>query len=98
MKKAYVDRYGRINMEEKIAIVGTGANGSCVAADLALAGYDTTLIDQWPEHVETMQNQGLRIILPQEEIDVEVDANHLCDRYIWCVLRSPTVKIPLKKC
>ncbi len=66
-------------MEEKIAIVGTGANGSCVAADLALAGYDTTLIDQWPEHVETMQNQGLRIILPQEEIDVEVDANHLCD-------------------
>jgi 2-dehydropantoate 2-reductase len=36
----------------KIAIIGTGANGSCIAADLTNAGLDVTLIDQWPEHVK----------------------------------------------
>ena len=66
-------------MEEKIAIVGTGANGSCVAADLTRAGYNTTLIDQWPEHVTTMRTQGLKIKMPEEDINVEVDANNLCD-------------------
>ena len=66
-------------MKKNIAVVGTGANGSCVAADLTVAGYDTTLIDQWPEHVETMRSNGLKISMPDEEKNVEVNANHLCD-------------------
>ena len=48
-------------MTKKIAILGTGANGSCMAADLIQAGFDVTLIDQWPAHIEAMRADGLRI-------------------------------------
>ncbi len=37
-------------MSKKIAVVGTGANGSCISADLIKADLDVTMIDQWPEH------------------------------------------------
>ena len=43
-------------MNKKIAVLGTGANGSSVAADLTSNGLDVKLIDQWPEHVEKMRN------------------------------------------
>ena len=42
-------------MKKKIAIIGTGANGSCVSADLISNGLDVKMIDQWPEHVEKMR-------------------------------------------
>ena len=42
-------------MDKKIAVLGTGANGSCVAADLTNAGLDVVLIDQWPAHIEAMR-------------------------------------------
>ena len=41
-------------MSPKIAVLGTGANGSCIAASLIEAGRDVVLIDQWPAHVEAM--------------------------------------------
>ena len=63
----------------KIGIVGTGANGSCIAADLTQAGLDVSLIDQWPEHVETMRKSGLTIVMPEETINTKVKAYHLCD-------------------
>jgi 2-dehydropantoate 2-reductase len=66
-------------MNKKIAVLGTGANGSCVAADLAGAGLDVVLIDQWPAHVEAMRAEGLRIKLPEEERHIRVNAYHLCD-------------------
>ena len=66
-------------MSKKIAILGTGANGSCMAADLIEAGYDVTLIDQWPAHVEAMRADGLRIQMDGEEQHVQVRAHHLCD-------------------
>lgn len=66
-------------MSKKIAVLGTGANGSCIAADLVSAGLDVTLIDQWPDHVETMRRDGLHISLPDQELHVEVDAHHICD-------------------
>jgi len=34
-----------------IAIVGTGANGASIGADLTLAGEDVVFIEQWPAHV-----------------------------------------------
>ena len=52
-------------MSQKIAVFGTGANGSCIAANLVEAGLDVILIDQWPAHVETMRAQGLRITMPE---------------------------------
>ena len=66
-------------MQKKIAVVGTGANGSCLAADLVKANYQVALFDQWPEHVETMQEKGLTINMPEEDIEVAVNAYHLCD-------------------
>lgn len=66
-------------MDKKIAVLGTGANGSCTAADLTNAGFDVVLIDQWPAHVEAMRADGLRISMPNEEVHAKVRAYHLCD-------------------
>ena len=69
-------------MPLKIAVLGTGANGSCIAADLVQAGRDVVLIDQWPEHVEAMRGDGLRIThanAADGEPHVPVRAFHLCD-------------------
>lgn len=66
-------------MDKKIAVLGTGANGSCTAADLTNAGLDVTLIDQWPAHVEAMRADGLRVSMPDEEVHARVRAYHLCD-------------------
>ena len=63
---------------KKIAILGTGANGSCAAADITIAGYDVTLIDQWPAHVNAMNKDGLTIHLPNEIRNVTVNVQHLC--------------------
>jgi 2-dehydropantoate 2-reductase len=66
-------------MSQKIAVFGTGANGSCIAASLIEAGLDVVLIDQWPAHVETMRANGLTITMPEVEQHVAVRAYHLCD-------------------
>jgi 2-dehydropantoate 2-reductase len=69
-------------MPPRIAVLGTGANGSCIAANLVAAGRDVTLIDQWPEHVEAMRKNGLRITHANPadgELHVPVRAHHLCD-------------------
>jgi len=66
-------------MNKKIAVLGTGANGSCTAADLTNAGLDVVLIDQWPAHVEAMRADGLRVSMPEEEVHAKVRAYHLCD-------------------
>ena len=63
----------------KIAVLGTGANGSSIGADLTKAGLDTTLIDQWPAHVEAMKANGLDITLPDEHLTISVNAWHLCE-------------------
>lgn len=64
----------------RIAVLGCGANGSCVAADLIRTGHSVTVIDQWPAHIEAIRRQGLRIsIRNTEELHLAVDAHHLCD-------------------
>ena len=66
-------------MAKKIAVLGTGANGSCAAADLTRAGHDVTLIDQWPAHVDKMKADGLTINMPNETLQIEVRAEHMCN-------------------
>jgi 2-dehydropantoate 2-reductase len=66
-------------MNKKIAVLGTGANGSCIAADLTNAGLDVVLVDQWPAHVEAMRAKGLHVTLRKGEIHADVRAHHLCD-------------------
>src|SRR5438552_7991909 len=68
--------------QQKIAVLGTGANGSCIAANLVDAGRDVALIDQWPAHVEAMRANGLRVTIRDGELPdlhVPVRAYHLCD-------------------
>ena len=51
-------------MSKRIAVLGAGAIGSSVGADLTEAGEDVVLIDQWPAHVEAMRTEGLRVVMP----------------------------------
>ena len=66
-------------MTKRIAIMGSGANGSAIGADLVRAGLDVKLIDQWPAHVEAMRANGITVEMPDETIHADVDAYHLCD-------------------
>ena len=66
-------------MSKKIAVLGTGANGASIAADLVNAGLDVTLIEQWPAHVEAMREHGVRIEMPEETVVTPVRAFHLCE-------------------
>ncbi|MEM9627618.1 MAG: 2-dehydropantoate 2-reductase [Pseudomonadota bacterium] len=45
----------------KIAIFGVGAMGSVYAALLADAGHEVVAVDVWKDHVETIQERGLRV-------------------------------------
>lgn len=63
----------------KIAVVGTGANGASLGADMIRAGLDVTFIEQWPAHVEAMKAHGLTVHLPDETQVTPVRAFHLCE-------------------
>ncbi|MCC6776966.1 MAG: hypothetical protein IT537_10065 [Hyphomicrobiales bacterium] len=64
---------------KRIAVLGAGANGASIGADLTKAGLDVVLIDQWPEHVAAMRTHGLRIEMPEETLHLPVRAHNLCD-------------------
>ena len=66
-------------MGSSIAVLGAGAIGSSVAADLISAGLDVTVIDQWAEHVEAMRANQLRVTMPDKELVVDANAHHLSD-------------------
>jgi 2-dehydropantoate 2-reductase len=61
----------------RIGIIGAGAIGCVVGGMLTKAGRDVTLIDQWPEHVETMRGQGLQLSGTCGEHRIPVKAIHL---------------------
>ena len=64
--------------ELRVAVLGAGANGAIVAADLAEAGVDVTVIDQWPANVEAMRAHGIRVQLGETVRATAVPAYHLC--------------------
>lgn len=67
------------NQNRRIAVLGTGAIGSSIGADLTHAGLDVTLIDQWPSHVRAMKSNGLLIQFKDgSEFQVPVKALNLC--------------------
>jgi len=63
----------------RIAVLGAGANGASIGADLTIAGADVTLVEQWPSHVERMRSEGLTIHTPEEVIRVRPKVIHLCE-------------------
>src|SRR5919109_4323281 len=59
-------------MTKRIAVVGAGALGGYVGGTLAHLGHDVTLIDAWPEHIETIRARGLELdgVTPEERFTV----------------------------
>jgi 2-dehydropantoate 2-reductase len=64
-------------MTTRIGIIGAGAVGCVAGGLLTRAGRDVTLIDQWPEHVEAMKRDGLRLGGTCGEHRIRVTALHL---------------------
>ena len=62
-----------------IVVLGAGAVGGCVAANLARADGDVTIVDPWAEHVEAIRKNGFRLSGTQGEHLVQVPAFHICD-------------------
>ncbi|HVJ10072.1 MAG TPA: 2-dehydropantoate 2-reductase [Burkholderiales bacterium] len=60
-------------MPKRIAIVGAGALGGYVGGNFAHQGLDVTLIDPWPENVETIRKRGLDLdgLTPEEQFVVK---------------------------
>jgi 2-dehydropantoate 2-reductase len=68
-------------MGQRIAFMGAGAVGGYVGGHLAHFGYDVTLIDPWPEHVEAVRAKGLDIsgLTPEEHILARPKILHLTE-------------------
>ncbi|GHF19703.1 ketopantoate reductase family protein [Pseudolysinimonas yzui] len=64
---------------QRVAVLGSGANGSSIGADLHAGGVDVTLIEQWPAHVEAIRQHGLSIRMPERELHVTPRVMHLCE-------------------
>src|SRR5437868_13088828 len=60
-------------MGKRIAVVGVGALGGYVGGWLAQTGEDVTLIDFWPENIETIRKNGLELdgVTPEEKVVVK---------------------------
>ena len=84
----------------KIAIVGCGAMGSIYAGLLADAGNEVWTCDLWPEHLDAIENNGLRVEGASGDRTVKGIKNgleprstrklrSLCDRHksFWCECR-----------
>jgi len=66
-------------MNKTIAVLGTGAIGSSVGADLTKAGHDVVLIDQWPAHVEAMRKgKEANVPTPLNEAVVQLTRQIQC--------------------
>ncbi|NYZ13720.1 2-dehydropantoate 2-reductase [Azospirillum sp. RWY-5-1] len=68
-------------MGKRIAIIGAGAVGGYLGGHLARTGQDVTLIDPWPEHVETIRRQGLQLsgMTEAEDCTVAVPTMHITE-------------------
>ncbi|MGO1543254.1 MAG: ketopantoate reductase family protein [Gulosibacter sp.] len=62
----------------RVAVLGTGANGSIIGSDLAESGVDVSFIDQWPENIEAIREHGIRVQLGETTRTTSVAAYHLC--------------------
>ena len=60
-------------------IIGSGAVGGYTGGHLARAGFDITFVDTWPEHVETIRRDGVRVSGTQGDYTVKVPALHIAD-------------------
>ncbi|MFF4053620.1 ketopantoate reductase family protein [Streptomyces chartreusis] len=60
-------------------MLGTGANGGSIGADLIRAGLNVTFLEQWPEHVAAIREHGIRVEMPDASEVTAARAFNLCD-------------------
>ena len=65
--------------QTRIAVVGTGAQGAGIGADLVRAGHEVVFIEQWPAHVAAMRERGVEVRMPTRTEVTKVHAIHLCE-------------------
>lgn len=58
----------------KICFLGAGALGSAIGGTLAQNGEDVYLVDQWQEHVNAINNDGLIFNIDGKEVSIPVKA------------------------
>ena len=58
----------------KIAIAGAGAMGGRIGVSLKQAGYDVTLIDDWQEHVNCINENGMEVQTEMDTYTVNIPA------------------------
>lgn len=82
-------------MGPRIAVMGAGAVGGYVGGHLSALGHDVTLIDMWPEHVETIRARGLELtgMTPEECITVQVPTMHLTEMQSFAKQRPIDIAI-----
>jgi len=66
---------------KRIVFVGAGAIGGYTGAHMTRAGYDVTLIDPWPAHIEAIRANGLEVtgVAPEHAVTVKPKTMHLTE-------------------
>jgi 2-dehydropantoate 2-reductase len=82
-------------MRKRIAVVGGGAVGGYIAAHLAADKQDVTVVDAWPEHVEAIRSEGLKIVgmVPSESMQIRIPAMHITE--VQAFARSSPIDIAI---
>ena len=68
-----------MEIQGNVAVLGAGAIGGSIAAYLTREGQKITVIDHWPDHIEMIRANGLRLTDVEDDFTVSVDALHLSD-------------------
>ncbi|RPI99901.1 MAG: 2-dehydropantoate 2-reductase, partial [Deltaproteobacteria bacterium] len=63
----------------KVCVLGSGAMGSSIGGLLADAGSEVYLIDTWTEHVNAINNQGLKLRVGSSDRIVKARAKTDCE-------------------
>src|SRR5436305_12560605 len=68
-------------MDKRIVVVGAGAIGGYTGGNLAHNGFDVTLVDPWPEHIEAIRRDGLALegVTPEEFVLARPKTLHLTE-------------------
>ena len=72
--KANVDKAKASVTSAQAAVDKAQADVAAAQANIvqAKAGHDIIIIDQWPAHIEAMKAGGLRVVMPDQELQIDV--------------------------